>query len=302
MLVALALFACTKDDTTDDSSTGELSRFEQEIFVEQTPVTESGTSLDTCHTPGQDWPTQTPDASCQVEVSMSGTVLDFQDDVPVEEATTEFWWDNTYVEGSADQTVVSDESGDISGVAPTCTPYTYSTYTDPALEETVLTIQAHNVMPPGESVEDDPNSVSTTTYQLIPGLLGVAVEPGKAVVAGTVYGCEREGDAVEYAQVIARTKGGDYLEDQDVFYFVDDFPDRNQEWTSADGLWIIANVPESELTIEVWTWDGSEHQLRATTDLTIIPDSINIANAYVGFEGGVVYPEECLSSCAAVEE
>lgn len=300
MLMLLALLACDKDNV-DDTTVVEQTRFEKEIWVTDTPVAESGVDLGACHTPGSDWPVQTPDASCQQEVPHNGVVLDFQDDVPVEEATTEFFWSDLYVAGASDQLLVSNEEGEISGVARTCEPYTYSTYTDPDLEETVLTIQAHNVMPPGAEVNDELNSVSTLTYQLIPGLLGVVVEPGKGVVAGTVYGCEREGDPVEFAQVIAREKGGDYLEDQDVFYFQNEFPDQNQEWTSDDGLWIIANVPESELTIEVWTWNGSEHELRATTDLVIIPDSINIANAYVGFEGGVVYPESCLTTCEETE-
>ncbi len=301
MLMTLALFACAKD-AQDDTNVVELTRFEKEIFVSEAPVAESGIDLGDCHTPDSEWPVQVPDVSCQAEVPMTGVVLDFQDDVPVEEATTEFFWSDLYIAGSSDQMVVSDESGIVTGVARTCDPYTYSTYTDPDLEETVLTIQAHNVMPPGASISDDLNSVSTLTYQLIPGLLGVVVAPGKGVVAGTVYGCDRDGDPVEFAQVIAREKGGDYLEDQDVFYFQNEFPDQNQEWTSDDGLWIIANVPESELTIEVWTWNGTEHELRGTTDLVIIPDSINIANAYVGFEGGVVYPESCLVSCEENEE
>ena len=101
------------------------------------------------------------------------------------------------------------------------------------------------------------DSVSRVTYQLIPSLLGVSVDEDKGVIAGTAFDCN--GEEIEGAQVIVKDANGDIPDDLVVNYFRDSFPNRDQLWTSADGLWVAANVPEGELTIELYIYNGTDH-------------------------------------------
>jgi hypothetical protein len=80
-----------------------------------------------------------------------------------------------------------------------------------------------------------------------------------------------------------------------VNYFVNDFPNRTQEWTSADGLWVASNLPEGGVTAELWGIFGGELKQIAGTELQSFGDSINISNMYTGIETGVYLPEDCLA-------
>ena len=121
----------------------------------------------------------TPDASCVVNVPVVGEVVDFESDDPVADATVELFLDDV-VESPADDEQVSDSSGNVEfASAPTCTPISYRVSTDPDLEETKVTIEAHEVYDFGETISAEFNSVSFATFNIIPSLLGVSVEPGK---------------------------------------------------------------------------------------------------------------------------
>ena len=298
-LFLFALAACGDKDTdgsTDDSAAVDM--FSQLIYTDTEPAAESGTALTECYGFDGNWASQTPDSNCETEVDFDGEVIDFESDKPVPDATLEFFYSDTMVEGTEDFTTTSDASGIVSGSLRTCTPFTYRVYTDPDLADTKVTIQAHEVRSHATEAVDgvEFNSVSTTTYSIIPSLLGISVDPAAGIIAGTAYGCGGDGDPVEFAQVIVRpAEGGDYYPSQEVRYFREEFPNRDQEWTSEDGLWVAVNIPPGRVTVEMWTWDGSEHVLAGTVDLDVVADSINIANVFTGYEGGVVYPESCLS-------
>ncbi len=300
-LTLMALIACGENDdgTTDDSDAVDV--FAEQIYVDSEPTAESGVALTECYGFDGTWASQSPDSSCAVEVDFDGEVVDFESDKPVPDATLEFYYSDIFQDGSEDFSTTSDGSGLLDGSVKTCTPMTYRVFTDPALEDTKVTIQAHEVYPytDGDFTGEDNiefNSVSTTTYSIIPSLLGISVDPAAGIIAGTAYGCGGDGDPVEFSQVIVRpADGGDYYPSQEVRYFRDEFPNRDQEWTSEDGLWVAVNIPPGRVTVEMWVWNGSEHALAGTTDLDVIADSINIANIFTGYEGGVVYPESCLS-------
>ena len=83
-----------------------------------------------------------------------------------------------------------------------------------------------------------------------------------------------------------------------VKYFVDDFPKRDQPYTSEDGLWIIMDVPEGNWTVDGYVADGmGDFSLVASTQLRVLPDSINISSIYTGLSDGIKMPEQCLTSC-----
>jgi len=303
MTLLISLIACGDKDTPSGDSSSGVDVFAEYINVGSTPSTESGTALTDCYTPGDDWLDQTPDSSCASEHGFSGTVEDFETGDGVADAELELYYGDRFVDGGEDYATTSDPNGDVSGTLMSCTPTTYRVYTDPALDETKITIQSHEVYDWSETGElsADFNSVSSTTYNIIPGLLGITVQPGQGIIAGTALGCGGDGDPIMGAQVIVRdADSGEYLTDYTVKYFVEEFPNRDQTETSEDGLWVAVNVPPGRVTIEMWTYDGSTHVLQGETSMDIIPDSINIANIFTGSggdNGGVVYPESCLSSC-----
>jgi hypothetical protein len=238
----------------------------------------------------------TPDSSCVVERPIRAKVEDFQDEYGVQEATIEIW-NVDAISGAPDVTMVSDSSGMVSGAdVLVCQALTYKATTDPVLDDTKPTFEAHNVyaFTSGE-VDDYFNSVSKATYQLIPSLLGVSVDPSKGTAAGTVY--DMNGDPVQGAQVIVTSTSGDIAGDTVVKYFIERFPNREQPDTSEDGLWVAVNIPPGDWTIDAYVSDGAgSHLLMGRTTVTVFADSINIGNISVGYDG-IKYPDSCLEPC-----
>jgi hypothetical protein len=204
--------------------------------------------------------------------------------------------------GAPDYTLTADPAGLVSAGLDTCVPFTSRVSTDPLLDMTKTTVEAHGVMAfaPVPTVTHELNSVSSTTYALIPSLLGVSPDPAKGIVAGSVYGCDD--DPIEGAQVIITDSDGNIPEEVLVRYFVDDFPNRNQPHTSPDGLWVLMDVPVGTWNIEgyVFNNDGSEQPYTriAATVLEVYADSINISSLFTGISDGVKMPSTCLEGCA----
>jgi hypothetical protein len=227
-------------------------------------------------------------------LSLSGEVKDFESDEEVSDATVEIWHADA-VSGAPDSVATSDASGAVAGLeVPNCTPVTYKVTTDAALGETKPTIEAHAVYQGAGTDSDEFNSVSTTTYQIIPSLLGVSPQPDKGIIAGTAYDVNE--DQIEGAQVIVTDASGNIAGASVVKYFVDDFPNRNQEYTSADGLWVAINVPPGTWNVEMYVADGAGgHLLMGSTVVEVVADSINISNIYAGYGEGVKLPDGCFA-------
>ena len=227
-------------------------------------------------------------------VALSAAVLDFQEDTPVADATVEFYLSDE-VTAVPDVSGVTDTSGNVSLSLPYCQPLTYKTATDPALGDTKNTFEAHQVYGAASSASDTLNSVSTTTYQLIPSLLGVSVETDKGTVAGTAYDINDR--AIEGAQVVVKSMADDSIPDNVVVkYFVNSFPNRDQPETSADGLWVAINIPPGDWKVEMYVADGAGgHLFMGQTVLKVFGDSINVSNIYTGYDS-VKYPESCLAA------
>ncbi len=206
---------------------------------------------------------------------------------------------------AADQSATSDVTGRLTfdETIPTCTPFTYRVSTDPARDETVVTIDAHQVYAPSTSTDEEFQSVSTATYAIIPSLLGVTIDDTKGSVAGTAYDCN--GNPIQGAQVIVKDADGNYPESQVVRYFENEFPVRNRTTTSEDGLWVLLNVPPGRsLEVELYgVMETGEPQLLATSVVDVFPDSLNISSTTTGDSDGVVYPSDCVATgCGEAEE
>ncbi len=284
------------DDTGTDGGNAD-------VFSEIINVTETATGDYSCYAGYGTWTEHTADSSCVEKVPMSGRIEDFESGDGVSAATIEVFDEDT-VTTEAQSSATSDDDGNFDGLEGyTCQPWTYKAYTNPDLDETKVTIQAHEAYGHGTAIDADFNSVSSDTYAVIPALLGISVDPDGGIVAGTAFDCDGEADEnkIEGAQVIVRDADGNYPEEQEIRYFVNDFPNRDQPTTSADGLWLAVNVPPGRVTVELWavTDDSGEPQIVGETELDIFPDSINISNIFTGFGDGVRLPESCLSACDA---
>lgn len=299
MILALSLLACGDKDGDDSGLTGDGGGgdggstggvFEDYINVDQAPAGD----LDSCWD-GTNWVVQTPVSAYQVDVAAYGTVADFETGDAVPDATLELWWGNDPTAGVADYQVTSDASGEADTTWKTCTPIAYKASTDPALDETVDTYEVNQVEPYTEGVlETEFNSVSSTTYAIIPALLGVSPDSDKGVIAGTAYDCG--GEPIEGAQIVITDDEGNIPESLVTKYFVDEFPNRDQPWTSEDGLWVAINVPSGEWNIDMYVFDpkAGAHKLVGRSRAPIFTESILISNVYTGFEDGIRYPDICV--------
>ncbi len=304
-LSVLLVAGCTGSDKDTSSSADDTGPTDggEDVFAEIINVTEQATGDFACFAGTDSWTVHTADESCVEKLPMAGQIEDFESGDGVGGCTIEIY-DADTVTGTADASTTSDDEGGFSGLeAYSCQPWTYKAYTDPALDETKVTIQAHEVYGHGDSLDAGFNSVSSDTYAVIPALLGISVDPGAGIVAGTAFDCGGEADEnkIEGAQVIVRDANGNYPEDQEIRYFVNDFPNRDQPYTSADGLWLAVNVPPGRVTVELWavTESGGEPQIVGETVLDIFEDSINISNIFTSFGDGVRMPESCLSACSS---
>lgn len=306
-LVALVALGCSSgdkggtgtDDTaggTDDTASGGGATFDDFIDVTET-ATGDFTGFEGGFDAAGAWWTQSVDPEAQVTAELDAEVLDFESDEPVE-ATVEFWYGDV-VSGVADAKSTSDTEGSV-GISnvPMCTPMTYKVWTDPELDKTKDTFEAHQIYGLGEGelkVTDELNSVSVTTYRLIPSLLGVTVDDDKGIIAGTAYDINET--PVEGAQVVVRDSAGNIPADLVVKYFVDDFPNRNQPYSSEDGLWVAMNIPEGTWNVEMYISDGAGgHYLMGNTVVEVFAGSINISNTFTGYGEGIRYPDSCVAA------
>lgn len=261
-----------------------------------------------CFQPGADWAsttwlTQAPTAGG--EFPLTGLVEDFESGDPVDVPATVQLWYSDDASGSSDVSATTDVSGIVTfDAVPTCQTMTYKVTTDPVLDETKTTFKAHQVYSPpaGGTISDATFlSVSSTTYQLIPSILGVSIDDDRAVIAGTAFDCTRDpslptdddSGKIEGAQVIVYDENGQIPPSLTVNYFVDDFPNRDQQHTSPDGLWVASNVPAGNLRVEMWAKVAGTPTLLGATHILSEAGSINIANIFTGYGDGVKYPSVC---------
>ena len=292
LLLQIAFSNSEKDDDTSSSTSDTASATDPQaefIYLETTPTGDM-----TCFAEGYtgEWMTQNIDESLSQNTSVTGTVIDFETDEPVEEATAELFYGNT-VYGAPDNIYTSDGAGNFTGEVPVCVPYAYRVSTDPDIGLTKVTIESSQIEG-ANATSADYNSVSLDTYNVIPALLGISPDIDKGIAAGTAYDCE--GNPLEFAQVVVTDADGNIPDSQVVRYFVENFPSRTQEWTSEDGLFIAINIPEGDWIINMYVSDGAGgHLLMAQSPVKVFADSINISSVYTSFGDGVRYPDSCLA-------
>jgi len=237
---------------------------------------------------------------------MTGVVLDFSDDIEITGAKMLLWASNDPSDaGAADFEYDdgTDQTGVIEvpeGTVNACEQFAYKVWTEWQPPETMPTYEMGNVLPPvGDSEWNDFEliSVSYATYQIIPLSLAIQPDPAKGLAAGTLRDCSD--DPVENGQVLIKDENGDKADNVYIRYFKDELPDRDQPWTSDDGIFGAIDVPPGSWTMELWgvldddmpecpTEEVDGRCLVASSNVFVIPDSINIANAMLK-----PYPDAC---------
>jgi len=252
-----------------------------------------------CLTPPITWMTQMVDPSCVEMVPVEGRVEDFQTGSGVSNAFIDMWFDDV-VDDTPDLSMTSDGEGDVSGgSAPTCTAWVARSSTDESRDETKDVVQYHFIEKWVSPMDAFYNSVSNETYQLMPAILGLTTDEDKGVVAGTAYDCGGWASTVEGIQVVVKDSSGDYPPEQEVRYFLEEFPSRDQPHTSEDGLFLIVNIPVGEVTVEAYAIleDGGEPVMVGQTSMEIFADTLHIGDVYLGSDDGVVFPDACTEPC-----
>jgi hypothetical protein len=195
-------------------------------------------------------------------VSVTVYVEDFQDNVAVEGAMVDLFLDNL-ADDTIDRTIgPADASGLITGVAglPQRGVIAYRVHGGALPGGDVrATIEYDVAIPETDGQQVRFLSVSDRTYRLIPTILGIAPDASHGIIAGSFEDCAADPQAVE--GIVARllnSSGQDChydLNQRECYsrYFVDEFPSRidNQSYSSADGLYAIAQVPPGDWTLEI---------------------------------------------------
>jgi hypothetical protein len=307
--MVLALGACeggkgeAVDDTDETPAETDGEETDVPATVELTDVititTQTTADMTCIPTGGAPWPTQTVDPTCVELVPLQGEIEDFQSGDAAAEMSVELFFSDV-PEGTPDVSATSDLSGVVTGGdVPTCTPWA-SRATNPNDHEAPPAIQMHWSEPHETPMNAFFNSVGSGTLTLMSALLGVDPDITRGFAAGTIYGCDADRTPVAGAQVILRAEDGTYPGGQIIHYFLEEFPARETTETSADGLFLLINVPPGAYTIEAYAvlTPGGAPELIAKTPLRLYAGSLTVADVYSGDDDGVVLPDSCTAPCA----
>lgn len=287
-----ALTACSGGDggKTDDSNAATETN-PTSLYIN---VTEPPTGDLTCYT-GTWLPTPTLCDGCTGNVTLSGTVQDFQDETPVAQADVEFYFGDS-ISGAVSETLQSDANGLFTVDVPACTPLGYKTSTPVDWNQTKDTFEVHQIWEydADGGISETINSVSVSTSKIIPAMLGVEWDPTTGIIAGTAFDCNE--DPIDNAQVVVKGQDGT-VQNASIFYFKDSFPNQTELNTSPDGLWVAVNVPVGTWNVEMYVWDDatSTQKLIGSTSLEVKANSVNISNIYTGHDDGIAYPASCVA-------
>ena len=235
-----------------------------------------------------------PVSTCPGQTRTVGLyVEDFQDDFRVGQVTIELFFNNV-IDAEPDATVGPTAlDGTITGIAniPCDTVIAYR------IQGTTTARNGAAIYAVKSSVEYDLEtpatdgdqmrllSVSDSTYRLIPTILGITPLPANGIIAGEFDDCA--GVAMEGVMARMVNSSGDDCHELDIHeclarYFVDSYPSRleNQAFSSDDGLFAVAQVPEGDWSIEIVGWldDSVEPTVLGRKAVQVIPDTIAIVD------------------------
>ncbi len=245
-------------------------------------------------------PWEAPEAVCQVDFSLSGSIADFQTGDPAAGVDWSLWRTDDPV-GTPDATGSASRSGTYSMTAPSCTAVTVAT-AGPAASGWLPTFAPHTVWPYANlgAAQDDLSVVSSQTAVLVAALLGTSWDDATTgIVSGQVTGCD--GEPLGGAQVVVVDAEGHAPTGAGAWYFDDtNFPvsrGRQSATHPDNGMFVIVGVPDGEWRVFAFGWDGTAYVDLGAAALTVSAGSFTMLDIYAGHEDGVSYPAICFAPC-----
>lgn len=112
--------------------------------------------------------------------------------------------------------------------------------------------------------------VADSTYRVVPAAVAVTIEAGKGIVAGRFSDC----DDAPVAGLIATVEG----QEADIRYFVEEFPAREPDVTTEDGLYVAINVEpgDHQIVLRGRIEAGGDLVELGRREVQVIADSINV--------------------------
>lgn len=259
-------------------------------------------------TPDAFTPTTADVASCLLtgmappggdRINVEFQLRDFQDDFYVDGATVWVFADNVIADACAApncQEFTTNAMGNFPGVmveANSWYAYRVLPFEGETPRTTVFGVFQYNEPAPATAGPVEGSSVSGTTIDLIPALLGITREEGRAIVAGRVTDCADNN--VEGAIIKIFDPDGNYIEpgvrstDPNYHYFMGlvmgNVPDQTAEHTAGDGLYVVPQVPLASgetrpYRVEAWAnhASGGGYQRVSCEAARIFADSVTILN------------------------
>ena len=228
-------------------------------------------------------------------VDVTFELRDFQDDFEVTEQDVWVFPGNEIgdtCDAPACQLVTTDASGNATVQLPTNGWYAYRVL--PKMGATRGTtvfgvFQYNEPAPPGAGGSVMGQSVSGSTIEVIPALLGISREPGLAIVAGRLQDCNES--FVENGIVRLFDPDGNFVEQGTLtsepgYHYFNGNPDSNlpnQEETDSnvDGLYVVVQVPvvdERPYRVEMWANINGTTERVGCEAARIFPDAVTILN------------------------
>ncbi len=218
---------------------------------------------------------------------------DFQDDFEVD-ATDVWLFSNNVIADTCDppdcQAFTTDAMGNATVTLPANGWYAYRVLPHDGLSRmtTVFSVFQYNEPAPAQpGMAVTGNSVSGSTIDLIPALLGISRTEGLAVVAGRVEDCSEH--YVENVVLRLYDPDGNYVASTPTgpFYHYfngdpnDNLPAQDEPDTNTDGLYVIVEVPvdsDRPYRLEAWGNLDGELTLLGCEAARIFPDAVTILN------------------------
>ena len=276
-LISLSLAACGGDDstTTPDAPGAKDVGFNKPTMTLQANMDGSGgwttigpADLSCLNTPTSDMPTT-------VEVALSTTVKDFQNQTAVGTATVTAFKGIDYMNVFDTQT--SDGSGAVTITIPTgTTRFGFKMTADTAMPTFLL----NQKVDPGMATQTlgEIQSVSSSTATLLPALIGQTRTAGTGVAAGALRDCQAH-EISNFVVTISSTQGtATPIDGAEAFYFSEspELPAQHHtaESASRNGLFMLIQVPAAPTAyVQAWGFptdtDLASGQMKLISELAV---------------------------------
>lgn len=225
--------------------------------------------------------TPTADMATTVEVTLTGTVEDFQTGNPVPNATVTIF-DDVEVD-SPFATVTSDENGAYTATIPAgTTRFGFKMIADGQMETLLL----NQYLDPGTAAQSlNIGSVSELTANALPAFIGVTRTAGRGVLAGAMRDCDGNEVSGAIATVSSLQGSPEHLDAADctddkpctsTYYFSagsTSLPVRHSQQanTNFDGLFMTIELPPNANSfLQVWGFTSGQDP--ASDDLTLLAE------------------------------